>query len=143
MLLAVKTDRIVRASAIQLERMHRHREFDAATVAALWPNASARQSAFYQGKKRYKGLPCKKHGDCMRYVVSANCQICGDGASKRFKQQNPEHHRAYMVEWNRRNKEYVSLKNKAYSELNAESIRQYQRNYYRNVRRPIQAMTEV
>lgn len=71
---------------------------------------------------------CKNCGSTERYP-SGKCKPCGDAASKKRHQENPEQAKAYRAKWYANNREIAIAKRIAYRQANLEAERATRARY--------------
>ena len=109
-----------------LSRMHRCGGFPEEVVTALWPDASPRISAIYQGLSRYHGKACKNCGGTERYVAGQDCIVCSAKRSKDYGQKNRAIKSEKDKAHSRLNADYINLRQRAYRLNNPEKFKLYE-----------------
>ena len=52
-------------------------------------------------KGTYHGTPCKRAGHTERYVSAKQCVVCGKASSRKWREENPEKHKAHSKKMER------------------------------------------
>lgn len=126
--LAEKVD--CRVSITDLARMHKHCEFSEKVVDALWPDASPRVKAIYQGLGVYVGRHCGNCDGQLRRVSSRECVHCAVIRCRAYYDKNRADIIQQKLEYSRANREYLNTYYRAKYQLNADEITARQRARY-------------
>jgi len=100
-------------SVVDLARMHKHSEMSAEVVDALWPDASPRVKAIYQGLTRYNDTACKKCGSTLRMVGNGRCWACHKVSTAKWRMLNITKSTRDFAKWQAKNREYRNTYNRA------------------------------